>query len=69
LSRISWESSDTLSELGLGHRRDLVRHQTARQTQTIVCVGLYEHRMSGASVSSVVKAQTVIEEVESKLSS
>jgi hypothetical protein len=36
------EPPDTLPELGLGHRRDLVHHQAARQTQAIVPVGLYE---------------------------
>ena len=37
--------------------------------QAIVGVGPMRNRMSGASVSSVVKAQTVSEAIESKLSS
>src|SRR5262245_56510630 len=33
---------NTLPELGLRHRRHLIHHQTACQTQSIAYVGLYE---------------------------
>jgi hypothetical protein len=63
------EPPDTRPELGLGHCRDLVYHQAARQAQAIVPVGLYEQSNERRVGLIGGEAHTVIEAVESKLSS